>query len=281
MIEQSLDTASVELSADEKSALINYCLHLADTTLILGHRNSEWCGHGPILEQDIALTNISLDLIGQARNFYQYAAAMINEMPAENQQLFLDSNTGYNGELTEDSLAYLRSAPAFRNLVMCELPNGDWAQTVLRQFLFSNYQYLLYQQLLSSPISQLSAIAEKSLKEVTYHLRWSSEWVIRLGDGTDESKRRMKAATESLWPFIPELFSIAGFEKKSFGVPDILQFRNSWQKKTKEIFDEAGLQMPALDEPGLQGKEGQHTDHLSTLLKEMQELSRAFPGAQW
>jgi len=144
-------------------ALFDYCLYLADSTLILGHRNSEWCGHGPILEQDIALTNISLDLIGQARNFYQYAALLKG-----------------NGA-TEDTLAYLRDVTSYRNCLLVELPNGHWGQTILRQFLFSTYQYYLFQQLVGSADGQLAAIAEKSLKEITYHVRWSSEWVIRLG----------------------------------------------------------------------------------------------------
>src|SRR4249919_192208 len=146
--------------------LVDYILHLADTTLILCQRNSEWCGHGPVLEQDIAITNISLDLLGQARNFYQHAAILMGNAA------------------TEDSLAYLRTEREFKNLLIAELPNGDWAQTILRQFFFSVYQSLLYTQLLESKDMQVAAIAEKSLKEITYHIKWSSEWVIRLGDGT-------------------------------------------------------------------------------------------------
>src|SRR6478672_5938087 len=142
-----------------KQILIDYTLHLADDSLILGQRNAEWCGHGPVLAQDIAITNISLDLVGQARNLYQYAATLIG-----------------NGA-TEDSLAYLRKEREFKNCLLVEQPNGDWAQTILRQFLFSLYQYQLYQQLLNSSDETIRAIAEKSLKEVTYHVRWSSEWV--------------------------------------------------------------------------------------------------------
>src|SRR5690606_35021633 len=150
-----------------------YLLHLADTSLILGHRNSEWCGHGPVLEQDIAITNISLDLIGQARNFYQYAAKLMSEQTPDR-------------PVTEDTLAYLRDVREFRNLLLVELPKGDWAQTILRQFFVSAFQSLLFTEMQKSKDLQLSAIATKSLKEVTYHLRWSSEWVIRLGDGTEE-----------------------------------------------------------------------------------------------
>jgi ring-1,2-phenylacetyl-CoA epoxidase subunit PaaC len=169
-------------------ALIDYTLHLADNSVILGQRNSEWCGHGPVLEQDIAITNISLDLIGQARNFYQYAATLIGH------------------DATEDSLAYLRKENEFKNCLLVEQPIGDWAQTILRQFFFSQYQYLLFQQLEDSKNEQLAAIAEKSLKEITYHLRWSSEWVIRLGDGTEESHKRMLKAIDGLWKYTGELF---------------------------------------------------------------------------
>ena len=151
-------------------SLIDYILHLADTTLILSQRNSEWCGHGPVLEQDIAITNISLDLFGQARNFYQYAA-----------QLMAD-------DCDENKLAYLRKEREFKNLLLVEQPNGDWGQTMLRQYLFSQFQFLLYQQLQSHKDEQIAAITAKSLKETTYHLRWSSEWVVRLGDGTEESQ---------------------------------------------------------------------------------------------
>ena len=159
------------------NSTIQYLLHLADNSLILAQRNSEWCGHGPVLEQDIAITNISLDLVGQSRNLYQYAATLIG-----------------NGA-TEDSLAYLRKEREYKNCLLVEQPNGDWAQTVLRQYLFSQYQYLLYQQLWNAKDENLSAIAEKSIKEVAYHVRWSSEWVIRLGDGTEESKQRMLHCT--------------------------------------------------------------------------------------
>ena len=155
------------------NALINYTLHLADNTLILAQQNSAWCAHGPILEQDIAITNISLDLLGQARNFYQYAATVIGN------------------DTTEDSLAYLRDTRDFKNCLLVEQSNGDWGKTILRQFLFSNYQYLLYEKLQHNNDEQIAAIAAKALKEVTYHLRWSGEWVIRLGDGTEESRRRI------------------------------------------------------------------------------------------
>ena len=157
-----------------------------------------------MLEQDIAITNISLDLIGQARNFYQYAAHLINNSRSRSSRL-----SAFGGDLegaSEDSLAYLRKEREFKNCLLVEQPNGDWAQTILRQFFFSQYQYLLFEQLQNSKDEQLAAIAEKSLKEVTYHLRWSSEWVIRLGDGTEESHKRMLKAIDELWRYTGELF---------------------------------------------------------------------------
>src|SRR5882724_10077355 len=156
--------------------LLNYILHLADNALILGHRNSEWTGHGPILEQDIAISNIALDLVGQSRNFYQYAAKIMNDSSAENKKI-----------ITEDSLAYHRDGWDFKNCLLVEQSNGDWAKTILRQFFFSLYQFYLYEKLQFSKDATIAAISEKALKEVTYHVKWSSEWVIRLGDGTDES----------------------------------------------------------------------------------------------
>lgn len=248
-----------------------FTLHLADNTLILGHRNSEWCGHGPVLEQDIAITNISLDLIGQARNFYQYAAEIINHSS--------------NQPITEDTLAYLRDARDFKNCLLTEQPNGDWAVTILRQFFFSTYQYLLYKQLQLSKDEQLAAIAEKALKEVTYHVRWSSEWVIRLGDGTEESKRRMMKAIDDLWMFTDELFVPVSYEQaafeEGFGV-DVASLKNEWLQKIKAIFEEATLPVPkegAWMQTG--GKEGRHTEHLGYILAEMQFLQRAYPGCEW
>ena len=188
---------------------INYTLHLADNSLIMGHRLSEWTGHGPMLEQDIAISNIALDLIGESRNFYQYAAKLINAN---------ESKT----EATEDTLAYLRDAREFKNLLITEIPNGDWAKTILKLFFFSTYHFYFYQKLISSSDAQLAAIAEKSLKEVTYHLRWSSEWVIRLGDGTEESHKRIKNAFKELWSYTGEMFIPADYEidctKNNIGV---------------------------------------------------------------
>src|SRR4249919_105428 len=197
-------------------SLIDYTLHLADNSLILGQRNAEWCGHGPVLEQDIAITNIALDLIGQARNFYQYAAQLINGFQkVESSKAPSLLERGFGGEASEDTLAYLRDGHEFKNCLLVEQPNGDWAKTILRQFFFSAYQYFLYEELQVSKDHQLAAIAEKSLKEVTYHLRWSSEWVIRLGDGTEESHQRMPRAIEELWLYTGELFEAASYEQRA------------------------------------------------------------------
>lgn len=242
-------------------AILNYILHLADCNLILSQRNSEWCGHGPVLEQDIAITNISLDLLGQARSLYQYAA-----------QLKADGST-------EDSLAYLRTEREFMNLLLTELPRGDWAQTVLRQFLYSSFQYYLYQQLLQHPDSQLSAIAEKSLKEVTYHLRWSSEWVIRLGDGTAESNRRLHNALTECWPYTGELFIPAGYETDAGANPETLQ--PLWTEKINTVFSAATLEMLGKTFMYTGGKEGRHTEHMGFILAELQYMQRAYPGSEW
>jgi len=247
-------------------SLIDYSLHLADNSLILGQRNSEWCGHGPVLEQDIAITNISLDLIGQARNFYQYAATLIGN------------------DATEDSLAYLRNEKEFKNCLLVEQPKGDWAQTILRQFFFSQYQYLLFQQLQNSKDHQLAAIAEKSLKEITYHLRWSSEWVIRLGDGTEESHTRMLKAVDELWKYTEELFETARYERRVANDGsgfDVSKLKEQWMGKVKEIFSEATLAIPEKTFMQTGGKEGKHTEHLGFILTELQYMQRAYPGFEW
>jgi ring-1,2-phenylacetyl-CoA epoxidase subunit PaaC len=243
------------------SPLIDYTLHLADTTLILSQRNAEWCGHGPILEQDIAITNISLDLLGQSRNFYQYAASLMG------------------GDATEDSLAYLRKEREFKNLLLVEQPNGDWAQTLLRQYLYSQFQYLLYSELQKNKDEQLAAIAAKAIPETTYHVRWSSEWVIRLGDGTDESRRRILKAIDELWRYTGEMFTPVPYENE-MGI-DVSSLQQNWMKKVQEIFAEANLPVPEKTFMQAGGKEGKHTEHLGYILTELQYMQRAYPGAQW
>ncbi len=262
-----------------------YTLHLADNALILGQRNAEWCGHGPVLEQDIAITNISLDLIGQARHFYQYAAEIINEtsnLKDSSQVLPLGEDLGGAGA-TEDSLAYLRTEREFKNCLLVELPRGDWAQTILCQFLFSTYQFFLYTELQKSDDKQIAAIAEKSLKEVTYHLRWSSEWVIRLGDGTEESHQRMLKAVDALWPYTGEFFEPADYEIIA-GI-DFSLMKEKWLQKVKTVFEEATLKVPNPSPLGESwmggGKNGIHTEHMGFILAEMQSVHRTYPGAEW
>jgi ring-1,2-phenylacetyl-CoA epoxidase subunit PaaC len=245
--------------------LIDYLLQLADSNLILAQQNAAWCGHGPILEQDIALTNITLDLIGQSRNYYQYAAELMGDGS------------------TEDTLAYLRTERDYKNCLICEQPNGDWAQTILRQFFFSAYQQLLLNRLQVVSETRLAAIAEKSLKEVHYHVRWSSEWVIRLGDGTDESKTRILNALDGLWAYTGELLEPAPYEKKileQFEI-DTAAFKEQWHHKVSGSFEEAGLPIPAAIYMQKGGKTGVHTEHLGFILSDLQYLQRTYPNAQW
>jgi ring-1,2-phenylacetyl-CoA epoxidase subunit PaaC len=257
---------------------IDYILHLADNALILGQRNSEWCGHGPVLEQDIAITNISLDLIGQARWLYQYAANLINTTHESN-GMHSHPLKG-PGEVTEDSLAYLRTEREFKNCLLTELPNGDWAQTILRQYFLSEYQFLLFQQLQNNNDEQLAGFAAKTLKEVTYHLRWSREWVIRLGDGTEESHRRLHAAFESLWPYTGELFMPAPYESNN-GI-DLIALQRNWESNTATVLSEATV-TNALPATYMYsgGKTGVHTEHMGFILAEMQYLQRSYPGCEW
>ena len=255
-------------------------LHLADTTLILSQRNSEWCGHGPILEQDIAITNISLDLLGQSRNFYQYAAEIINTTTnTEGPRAPSPQVEGAGGEVNENTLAYLRKEREFKNLLLTELPNGDWGQTILRQYFFSQFQFLLFQQLKNSKDEKVVAIVTKALKEIAYHVRWSSEWVIRLGDGTEESHRRMLHATSELWRYTGEMFLLADYEKET-GI-DFELLKDEWYKKIKVIFDQATLPIPENVFMQSGGKDGVHTEHLGYILTELQYIQRAYPNSEW
>jgi ring-1,2-phenylacetyl-CoA epoxidase subunit PaaC len=241
--------------------LTDYVLHLADTTLILAQRNAAWCGHGPILEQDIAITNISLDLLGQSRNFYQYAATLIG------------------GDTDEDKLAYLRKEREFKNLLLVEQPNGDWGQTILRQYLFSQFQYILFEKLQYHKDEQVAAICAKALKEIKYHVRWSSEWVIRLGDGTAESQQRMIKAIDELWRYTGEMFVPADYENL-FAI-DFAALKNEWLQKVTAIFEEATLPIPEKTFIQTGGKTGIHTEHLGYILTELQYIQRTYPNSQW
>ncbi len=253
-------------SPELRQQVLNYTLQLADTSFILGHRLSEWCGHGPILEQDLAMSNIALDLIGETRSLYQYAA----ELEGQGR--------------TEDDLAYLRDAVEYKNPLLVEMPNGDFADTIMRQFIFDVYHYYFLQQLQHSPDARLAAIAAKSFKEVSYHIKWSSEWVIRLGDGTEESKRRIEKAVDALWMYSGELFIMSATEKSLFEqgfIPDYSIVKEQWEEYVAKIFAEATLTVPQGIFMQKGGKEGRHTEHLGYVLAELQYLQRTFPGLEW
>ena len=250
----------------DTSTLPLYALRRADDALVLGHRLSEWCGHGPMMEEDMALANVGLDLIGQARSLYQYAA-----------ELRADGST-------EDSLAYLRDAPAYRNLLLAELPNGDFARTILRLFLYAAFADPYWRAMTRSADPTLSAIAAKSEKETAYHLRHSAEWVIRLGDGTPESHRRAQEALDHLWPFTGEMFATddAEAELMAAGIAtDPATLRDGWAKTVRDVLGEATLKEPSSGWMQSGGRTGRHTEHLGRLLAEMQVLQRAHPGASW
>jgi ring-1,2-phenylacetyl-CoA epoxidase subunit PaaC len=248
------------------NSLTKYLLHLADNRLILGQRLGEWCGHGPVLEQDIALTNIALDLIGQARLIYQYAA---------------DLSDGKS----EDDLAFLRREHEYLNLLLVELPNGNFADTVVRQYFFDVHDYLVCEALTRCTDPQLSAIAEKALKEVTYHKRWSKEWVVRLGDGTEESHQKTQAAVHNLWQYTGELFEPATYEMsvlETHQTPDVRLHKDAWFSQVKDTLEKASIQVPD-GEGWMQtgGKSGRHTEHMGFLLTELQYMQRTYPAMQW
>lgn len=248
------------------NAHFNYLLQLGDNTLILSQRLGEWCGHGPVLEQDIAMTNIALDLLGQARLLLTRAG----EVEGKGR--------------SEDDLAYFRDTPAFRNVLLVEQPNEDWAYTIVRQFFFDTFNYFNYQALLQSSDGQLAAIAEKALKEVTYHLRYSSEWMIRLGDGTETSRRKMQKAVDDLWMFTGELTAPSESDRlmADKGVaPDLLKIKPLWEAKVNAVLEEATLTRPANNWMQSGGKEGRHSEHLGYILAEMQFLQRTYPGNEW
>ncbi len=249
-----------------ETPLVLFLLRRADDALILGHRLSEWCGHAPMPEEDMALANIGLDLIGQARTLYDAAAA------AE----------GAGND--EDRYAYLRDAPQFRNLLLAEQPNGDFARTIVRQFFYSAFADPWWRTMQASSDATLAAIAAKSEKESAYHLRHASEWVIRLGDGTPESHRRAQDALETLWPFTGEIFEADDAEQSLIvtGVAvDPAGLRDTWAATLRTVLARAGLEQPAGTWMQTGGRSGRHTEHLGHLLAEMQHLARIYPGATW
>ena len=258
-------------------APVDYLLHLADNALVLGQRNAEWCGHGPILEEDIALANNSLDLIGQARLLYQHAAEQIG-----------------NGA-TEDTLAYFRDVPDFRNYTLCELPHmplmsataqgdRDFAMTIVRNFLYSSLMVLAWDQLQQSRDTQLAAIAAKSLKEARYHLRHSRDWLVRLGDGTEVSHTKAQAAVDQLLPYTQEFWTASPQESAALangtGI-DMASLQADWNRIVDDALHEATLQRPVVGGFVPVGKQGIHSEHLGFVLAEMQSLARQHPGATW
>lgn len=246
---------------------VNYLLRLGDNALILSQQLSQWCGKGPALEEDMALTNVALDLLGQTRMWYEYAAEL--------------EGAGRD----EDQLAYLRDAHDFKNCLLLEQPNGNYADTLVRQFFFDAWHYFLIEGLTRSSDARIAAIAEKSLKEVTYHLRRSGDLMVRLGDGTDVSHAKTQGAVDELWMYSGEVFAYDAVDEAmvAAGVaPAADALRAQWLAHVAEILAEATLTMPPADawmQKG--GKQGRHTEHLGYILAEMQFLQRAYPGAQW
>lgn len=249
-----------------KSDLLKYTLRLGDNALILGQRLGEWCGHGPVLEQDIALTNICLDQLGQARLLMQYAAEL------------------KGGEATEDTMAFFRDETEYLNALLVEQENGDWAKTIVRQFLFDTYNYFFYTALLKSSDQRLTEIAQKAMKEITYHAQWSAEWVIRLGDGTEESHQRAQKALHELWEWTGELFIMdqldAAMIEAGIGV-DLNSIKEQWDQKVNQVLDIATLERPEDAWMQTGGKQGEHSELLGYLLAEMQHLPRMHPEATW
>jgi ring-1,2-phenylacetyl-CoA epoxidase subunit PaaC len=246
--------------------LFQYLLRLGDDRLVLGHRLSEWCGHGPILEEDIALANIALDLIGQSSLYLKLAG-----------------ETEGKGR-TEDDLAYFRDAIDYRNVQFVELPNGDYAFTIVRQFLFDVFSYHVLEQLQKSSHKEIAGIAAKGFKEVRYHVRHSSEWVVRFGDGTEESHNRAQSAVNQLWRFTPEMFDADDIDREmaaSGTGADLTVIAGKWNAIVSDVFNRATLTIPN-DPPAMTGgRKGRHTEHLGHMLSEMQIVARSHPGASW
>jgi len=259
----NMATASIQVS---ETPLVLYALRRADDALILGHRLSEWCGHGPMLEEDMALANMALDLLGQARELYGYAAKI----------------EGKGND--EDKLAYLRDVRQYRNLLLLEQPNGDFARTIVRQFFYAAFADLYWRAMMKSSDAMLAAIAAKSEKESAYHLRHSSEWIIRLGDGTEESHRRAQAAMDDLWSFTGEMFAVDGSERAliASGIAiDPASLHPHWLKTISDVVGEATLALPKSGWMQEGGRSGRHSEHLGHLLSELQSMQRTFPGVTW
>lgn len=246
--------------------LVQYIYGIADNALILGQRLGELCGHGPSLETDIAMTNMSLDLLGQTRSYYQYAAKLLG------------------GDATEDTIAFLRNEREYKNVLLVEQPNTDFAYSITRQFLFDVFHLLLLQELQNSKDETLEAIAKKSIKEVSYHTRFSSDWIRRLGDGTRESHDRIQTAVNDLWAYTDELFHQTDADKamvaENIGV-DVTKLKAPFYKKVSEILEEATLTTPDLIYFQKGGKQGIHSEHMGYLLADLQYMQRSYPNMNW
>jgi ring-1,2-phenylacetyl-CoA epoxidase subunit PaaC len=258
-----MTAASITVS---ETPLVLYALRRADDALILGHRLSEWCGHAPMLEEDMALANMGLDLLGQARELYAYAAKVEGR------------------DNSEDTFAYLRDVRQYRNLLLVEQKNGDFARSMVRQFFYSAFADLYWRAMMISRDATLAAIAAKAEKEFAYHVRHSSEWMIRLGDGTEESHRRAQTAVDDLWAYTGEMFAVDDGERGLIDAgiaidPAALQPR--WLKTVTGIINEATLALPKSDWMQQGGRSGSHSEHLGHLLSELQSMQRTFPGATW
>jgi ring-1,2-phenylacetyl-CoA epoxidase subunit PaaC len=256
-------TANIKVS---ETPLVLYLLRRADDALISGHRLSEWCGHAPALEEDMALANMGLDLLGQARELYTYAAKV----------------EGAGND--EDKFAYLRDVRQYRNLLLLEQPNGDFARTIVRQFFYAAFADLYWRAMMGSSDPTLGAIAAKSEKESAYHLRHSSEWIVRLGDGTGESHRRAQAAIDDLWAYTGEMFAVDDSERGLIAtgvVVDPAALQPRWLKTVTGVVSEATLALPTSNWMQQGGRSGRHSEHLGHLLSELQSLQRTFPGATW
>jgi ring-1,2-phenylacetyl-CoA epoxidase subunit PaaC len=259
----NMATASIQVT---ETPLVLYALRHADDALILGHRLSEWCGHAPALEEDMALANMGLDLLGQARELYSYAADV----------------EGQGND--EDKFAYLRDVRQYRNLLLLEQPNGDFACTMARQFFYAAFADLYWRAMMKSTDATLAAIAAKSEKESAYHLRHSSEWMVRLGDGTEESHRRAQGAVDDLWAYTGEMFGVDESERALIerGVAvDPATLHPQWLKTVSNVVGEATLALPKSGWMQQGGRSGRHSEHLGHLLSELQSMQRTFPGATW
>jgi ring-1,2-phenylacetyl-CoA epoxidase subunit PaaC len=246
--------------------LVQYIYGIADNALLLGQRLGELCGHGPSLETDIAMTNITLDLLGQTRSYYQYAAKILG------------------GNATEDTVAFLRKEREYKNVLLVEQPNTDFAYSITRQFLFDIFHLALLEALENSKDETLAAIAKKSIKEVRYHARFSTDWILRLGDGTLESKEKMQNAMDYLWAYTDELFHQTDADKamvaEGVGV-DVAKLKAPFYKKISEVLDEATLQTPTLDYFQKGGKQGIHSEYMGYLIADLQYMQRTYPNMNW